>query len=116
MMKIDAAEERIAEGAVADGAAVLLRMLETRIQLYVQNHGPIYASRECRTEVAWRRPTASVQVASYLEPAARTSREASTPERTLSWGRWASRSPCRLIAAHPCLKAAATDSRSPRPP
>jgi hypothetical protein len=40
MMKIDAAEERIAEGAVADGAAVLLRMLETRIQLYVQNHGP----------------------------------------------------------------------------
>ncbi|HEY0476902.1 MAG TPA: hypothetical protein VGD37_05230 [Kofleriaceae bacterium] len=40
MMKIDAAEERITEGAVADGAAVLLRMLETRIELYVQNHGP----------------------------------------------------------------------------
>jgi hypothetical protein len=40
MMKIDAANERIAEGAVADGAAVLLRTLETRIALYVQNHGP----------------------------------------------------------------------------
>jgi hypothetical protein len=40
MMKIDAAEERIAEGAIADGAAVLLRMLETRLQLYVQKHGP----------------------------------------------------------------------------
>lgn len=40
MMKIDAANERIAEGAVADGAAVLLRMLDTRIQLYVQKHRP----------------------------------------------------------------------------
>jgi hypothetical protein len=40
MMKIDAADERLAEGAVADGAAVLLRMLATWIQLYVQKHGP----------------------------------------------------------------------------
>lgn len=39
-MKIDAAEEHITEGAVANGAAVLLRMLEARIQMYVQNHSP----------------------------------------------------------------------------
>lgn len=38
MLKIDAASERIADGAVADGAAVLLRMLDTRIQLYTQKH------------------------------------------------------------------------------
>jgi hypothetical protein len=40
MMKIDAAEERITNGAVADGAAVLLRMLDTRIRLCVQKHTP----------------------------------------------------------------------------
>jgi len=40
MMKIDAADDRIAKGAVADGATVLLRMLDTRLQLYVQAHGP----------------------------------------------------------------------------
>jgi hypothetical protein len=40
MLKIDAAEERVAEGAVADGAAVLLRMLDTRMHLYLQKHGP----------------------------------------------------------------------------
>ena len=40
LMKIDAAEERIADGATADGASVLLRQLDTRIQLYVQNHAP----------------------------------------------------------------------------
>jgi len=40
MMKIDAAEERIADGAIADGAAGLLRSLDTRIQLYVQNNAP----------------------------------------------------------------------------
>jgi hypothetical protein len=38
LMKIDAADERIANGAVADGATVLLRVLETRIQLYVQKY------------------------------------------------------------------------------
>lgn len=38
MLKIDAAEERITDGAVADGAAGLLRSLDTRIQLYVQNN------------------------------------------------------------------------------
>jgi hypothetical protein len=40
MLKISAAEERIADGAVADGATGLLRMLDTRIQLYVQNNAP----------------------------------------------------------------------------
>ena len=40
MMKIDAADERISDGAVADGAAALLRTLEARLTLYVQNHGP----------------------------------------------------------------------------
>jgi hypothetical protein len=40
MMKIDAAEERITDGALADGAAVLLRSLDTRIQLYVQKSAP----------------------------------------------------------------------------
>jgi hypothetical protein len=39
-MKIDAAEERITDGAVADGAAGLLRSLDTRIQLYVQKNAP----------------------------------------------------------------------------
>jgi hypothetical protein len=40
LMKIDAAEERITDGAVADGAAGLLRSLDTRIPLYVQKNAP----------------------------------------------------------------------------
>ena len=40
LMKIDAAEERIADGAAADGATGLLRSLDTRIQLYVQKNAP----------------------------------------------------------------------------
>src|SRR5262249_22809667 len=47
---------------------------------------------------------------------AKTSRVGSRPRRTSSRGRAPSCSPSRLIAAHPCLYAAAIDSRSPKPP
>ncbi len=38
LMKIDAAEERITDGAAGDGASGLLRQLDTRILLYVKKH------------------------------------------------------------------------------
>jgi len=49
-------------------------------------------------------------------PPASTTLVASMPARTLSCGQTLSGSPSRVIAAHPCLYATATDSRSPRPP
>jgi hypothetical protein len=37
-LKIDAAKERINEGHVADGARVLLRVLDARLQMYLLGH------------------------------------------------------------------------------